>query len=73
MDTPFETQLGKLYQQIGETINEMIPEEWEKVYLYGEVGGGYCYAYFYYYPKNSISPAYFYDVTEKLNVPKNEN
>ncbi|RMB01379.1 uncharacterized protein (TIGR01741 family) [Thermoactinomyces vulgaris] len=72
MDTPFEIQLEKLYQQIGETIVEMIPEEWEKVYLYGEVGDGYCYAYFYYYPKNSTSPAYFYDITEKLNVPKNE-
>jgi hypothetical protein len=34
MDTPFETQSGKLYQQIGEAINKMIPEEWEKVYLY---------------------------------------
>jgi hypothetical protein len=50
-----EDQLGKIYQQIGETIVEMIPEEWEKVYLYAEVSEGFSYVYFYYCPVHHSS------------------
>lgn len=67
-----ETQLGKIYQQIGETIVEMIPEEWEKVYLYGEVAEGFCRAYFFYYPKNNKTPVYFHDIREKFNNHEDE-
>ncbi|MCF6135363.1 antitoxin YezG family protein [Thermoactinomyces vulgaris] len=33
----------------------MIPEEWEKVYLYAEVSEGFSYVYFYYCPVHHSS------------------
>lgn len=35
--------MNKLYREIAETVNEMIPEEWEKFYFYAQIsetGGG---------------------------------
>lgn len=43
-----EKELNKLYREIAKTVNEMIPEEWEKFYFYAQVsetGGG---TYFFY-------------------------
>lgn len=43
-----EQELNKLNQQIAETVNEMIPEEWEKFHFYAQIsesGGG---TYFFY-------------------------
>ena|SRR5690625_3277370 len=43
-----EQKLQNIYQEILETINQMIPEEWEKFYFYAQIsdtGGG---NYFYY-------------------------
>lgn len=43
-----ETELNNLYKEIAETINEMIPEQWEKFWFYAQIsetGGG---TYFYY-------------------------
>ncbi|WP_243291874.1 antitoxin YezG family protein [Bacillus sp. FJAT-47783] len=59
-----EEQLGKLYQQIAEVVVDTIPEEWSKVYLYGEIGEGSQTAYFYYYPEGNKKPIYSHDITE---------
>ncbi|AXK19195.1 MULTISPECIES: antitoxin YezG family protein [Bacillus] len=43
-----EKEMNKLYREIAETVNEMIPEEWEKFYFYAQIsetGGG---TYFFY-------------------------
>lgn len=32
-----EKELNKLYREIAETVNEMIPEEWEKFYFYAQI------------------------------------
>ncbi|WP_090997693.1 immunity protein YezG family protein [Bacillus sp. 491mf] len=43
-----EKEMDRLYREIAETINEMIPEEWEKFYFYAQIsetGGG---TYFFY-------------------------
>ncbi|KAB2441006.1 antitoxin YezG family protein [Bacillus luti] len=43
-----EKKLNRLYREIAETVNEMIPAEWEKFYFYAQIsetGGG---TYFYY-------------------------
>ena len=29
--------MNKLYREIAETVNEMIPEEWEKFYFYAQI------------------------------------
>lgn len=59
-----EEQLDRLYQMIAEVVIETIPEEWSKVYLYGEVVEGSQTAYFYYYPEGSDKPIYSHDITE---------
>ncbi|WP_375544867.1 immunity protein YezG family protein [Oceanobacillus kimchii] len=38
--TKGEEKLDELYQQISEIVVKTIPEEWSRVYLYGEVVGG---------------------------------
>lgn len=43
-----EQELQSIYQEIAETVNELIPEEWEKFYFYAQIsetGGG---VYFFY-------------------------
>ena len=45
-----EKKLNLLYKKIAETVNELIPEEWDGFYFYAQVsetGGG---TYFYYQP-----------------------
>lgn len=38
-----EQELQSIYQEIAETVNELIPEDWEKFYFYAQIsdtGGG---------------------------------
>ncbi|MCT2347683.1 antitoxin YezG family protein, partial [Niallia taxi] len=38
-----EQRLNDLYRKIAETVNEMIPEQWERFYYYAQIsedGGG---------------------------------
>ncbi len=47
-----EEKLNYLYREIAETVNEMIPETWEKFYFYAQIsenGGG---TYFFYNTKD---------------------
>ena len=67
-----DEQLGILYQQIAEVVADTIPEEWSKVYLYGEIVEGSQTAYFYYYPKVSDSPVYSHDITDFFTVSESE-
>lgn len=67
-----EEQFDRLYQQIAETVVETIPEEWSKVYLYGEVVEGSQTAYFYYYPEGSDNPIYSHEITEQFTVSELE-
>ncbi|MBN2910186.1 DUF600 family protein [Polycladomyces sp. WAk] len=45
-------KLDSMYQSIAQTVMEMIPEEWTKVYVYGERMDGVQSNYFYYQMKN---------------------
>jgi uncharacterized protein (TIGR01741 family) len=59
-----DAKVGPIYQQIAQIVIDMIPEKWEKVYLYSkmeEVGG--C-IFFHYYPVADEEPVY------SLNIPK---
>lgn len=67
-----EAKLERIYHQIAQTIVEMIPEEWEKVYLYGEVLEGVQSTYFYYYPYESDQPIYSLDIPELFDVEEEE-
>ncbi|MFD1337031.1 antitoxin YezG family protein [Oceanobacillus iheyensis] len=67
-----EEKLDELYQQISEIVVQTIPEEWSKVYLYGEVVEGAQTAYFYYFPLGSNNPIYSHEITELFTVSDNE-
>ncbi|WP_226682854.1 antitoxin YezG family protein [Sutcliffiella horikoshii] len=67
-----EAHLDKLYQQVAEVVIDTIPEEWSKVYLYGEVVNGSQTAFFYYYPKVSDKPIYSHDITEQFAISELE-
>lgn len=32
-----EKEMNKLYREIAETVNEMIPEEWKRFYFYAQI------------------------------------
>ncbi|MBN2909202.1 antitoxin YezG family protein [Polycladomyces sp. WAk] len=65
-------KLDRMYQTIAQTVIEMIPEEWMKVYLYGEVMEGVQRTFFYYFPKASKEPVYFLDIIELFEVNEEE-
>ncbi|WYQ43575.1 MAG: antitoxin YezG family protein [Shouchella clausii] len=67
-----EEQLDRLYKHIAEVVVETIPEEWSKVYLYGEVVEGSQTAYFYYYPEGSNKPINSHEITELFPVSERE-
>lgn len=60
--------MGQLYTKIAKVLTDIIPEDWEKIYLYAELGDRYRQIIFYYYPKKSDSPIYSLDITDKFNI-----
>lgn len=67
-----KTETERLYQQIADTIVEMIPEEWSRVLLYAQVDEESAIVYFYYFPKGKDTPEYSLDITGKWDVPPAE-
>jgi uncharacterized protein (TIGR01741 family) len=61
-----------IYQQIANTLVNMIPEAWEKILLYAEFREGYKKIFFYYYPETGGEPVYSLDITDLFNVDENE-
>lgn len=73
-DEPFlENELNALYRSIAETINEMIPEPWEKFLFYGQVsetGGG---TYFFYNSQNEPKHfKYSLEIPFEIDIDENE-
>lgn len=68
-----ETQaMEKIYEKIASKINEIIPEEWDKVYLFSQVNEHAAEVYFYYYPKGKTKPVYLFDITELFEYEEHE-
>ncbi|MDF2858793.1 MAG: hypothetical protein K0Q87_4644 [Neobacillus sp.] len=67
-----DEQLDRLYQKIAEVVVDTIPEDWSKVYLYGEVVEGSQSTYFYYYPEGSDKPIYSHEITELFTISELE-
>ncbi len=64
--------MEELYNKIGIIINNIIPEEWNKVYLYAEVSEEHQNVFFYYYPKDNQNPIYSMDITDQFNIDDNK-
>ncbi|MFS0749856.1 immunity protein YezG family protein [Oceanobacillus sp. 1P07AA] len=56
------------YQKAANLLVDMIPEPWEKVFLYAEIREGYSQVYFYYYPENQGAPVYNIDIPDIFDV-----
>ncbi|MFJ7637949.1 antitoxin YezG family protein [Peribacillus sp. NPDC097206] len=68
-----EKEMNKLYREIAETVNEMIPEEWDKFYFYSQIsetGGG---TYFFYNtPENKEFFNYSVEIPFNYSIDKEE-
>lgn len=64
-----KSRLNDLYRGIVETVNEMIPEQWDKFYFYAQIsedGGG---TYFFYKPSfNSDGYIYSLEIPFKYQI-----
>ncbi|HEX9061245.1 MAG TPA: antitoxin YezG family protein [Clostridia bacterium] len=66
------SDIEKVYQKIANTLNETIPEEWDRVYMYGEISEGAREAFFNYYPKESKVSVYSHDIPELFEISEDE-
>lgn len=60
--------MEKLYQEIAEGINEIIPTEWEKVYLYAEILDDSTEVFFYFNMPQNEEYIYSHNIPERFNV-----
>ncbi len=64
--------MEQTYQQIANTLLNIIQEDWKQVLLYAEIREGYKKVYFYYYPESGGSPVYSLDIVELFNMVEDE-
>lgn len=66
-----EKEMNQIYREIAETVNEMVPEEWQKFYFYAQVsetGGG---TYFFYNtPEDEQSYKYSLEIPFEYDIDK---
>ncbi|MED0757039.1 antitoxin YezG family protein [Aneurinibacillus thermoaerophilus] len=67
-----EIRLNSIYQKIAQTVIETIPEEWLKVFVYGEITEDVRTSFFYYYPDNNSIPTYSHDIPNLFGIDKEE-
>ena len=61
-------RMNEIYENIAKQINDMIPTEWEKVWMYAEVLEDACEVYFYFSPIESKEVVYSHDIPEEYNL-----
>lgn len=61
-------KMAEFYQEIGITLNDIIPEDWQKVYVYAEVEDDFSKVGFYYYPKSNSNPVHGMEITKMFEV-----
>lgn len=64
--------MEQLFQKIASKIYEIIPEDWDKVYLFSQVNEHASEVYFYYYPKGKSKPIYLFDIIELFEYEEKE-
>ncbi|MGY1462882.1 antitoxin YezG family protein [Bacillus toyonensis] len=67
-----EKEMNRLYREIVETVNEMIPEDWNKFYFYAQIsenGGG---TYFFYNTLENKQYKYSVEIPFKYQIDEDE-
>jgi uncharacterized protein (TIGR01741 family) len=67
-----EKKLNEIYGKIAGTLNETIPEDWDKVIMYGEVLEGASETFFNYYPTGSNKSVYSHDIPHLFDISEDE-
>lgn len=65
-----EAKLTEHYSAIADKLNEMIPCEWDNVYMYGEVLEDSREVYFYFKPAGEDEFVYGHDIPSKYDVER---
>ncbi|WP_336511071.1 immunity protein YezG family protein [Bhargavaea massiliensis] len=65
-------RIANFYQEIAETLNDLIPEKWVNVHLYAEGWEGYSTEYFYYKPATGETPVLSYDIPERFTLDEED-
>jgi uncharacterized protein (TIGR01741 family) len=65
-------RIANIYQEIAETLNDLIPEKWEKVHLYAEGWEGYSTEYFYYKPATGEMAVLSYDIPKRFGLDEED-
>ncbi len=65
-------KMEQTYQQIANTLVNIVPEAWNKIFLYAEYREGYKKVFFYYYPESGVKPVYSLDITDLFNINEDE-
>ena len=63
-------KMGELYGIIANKVNDIIPDNWEKIYLYGEILDDSREVYFYFKSLTNKELVYGHDIPIKYNVDK---
>lgn len=67
-----EERLNEIYGKIANTLNETILEEWDKVYMYGEVSEDVRETFFYYFTPNKGEPVYSHFIPDIFKIDEME-
>lgn len=65
-------KMEQTYQQIANTLVNIVPEAWNKIFLYAEYREGYKKVFFYYYPELGVKPVYSLDITDLFSINEDE-
>lgn len=65
-------KMVELYQNIANTVNEIIPEEWVKVFIYAEVLEDVSKVTFHYITKSGDNPINMLEIPELFDLDENE-
>lgn len=66
----FEKELNKLYNEIAQMVNDMIPVEWNNFYFNGEVKEGEGGVFFFFKPKGEEQYIFSHYIPKLYNVDK---
>ncbi len=67
-----QENIEAIYQKVANKLNEMIPESWDKVYLYAEPNDGVSSVSFYYSPQGKNQFEFSTEIVSKFAINKND-
>lgn len=65
-------KMVEIYQNIVRTVNDIIPEDWNKVYIYAEVQEDVSKVIFHYFPESGNRPINMLDIPEMFELNESE-